>query len=240
MHRGGVQAARRSASTTYGRAAARELHQPHDLGEQRAFPDRGDLELQRRVEFRVPANTRSPGPAVAGTVSPVIRLVSSADVPSSTVPSTPIRSPAATRRSSRRDRGRRNRTAPAVGSSTVTARVPRARRRSAAARVPAGAPVEIAPDQQEEQQHDRGVEVDVRAAAAVSNRLMPLASRTPSEIGTSMLVRRLRSARARIEERPAGVQDRRQRDQRREPVQQVPRRRSHVLEVAGPDRPTTA
>ena len=62
------------------------------------------------------------------------------------------------------------------------------------ARAAARAPVEIAADQQEEQQHHRGIEIGVLAAADRLGRLIAAASETPSAIGTSMLVRRWRSA----------------------------------------------
>ena len=53
----------------------------------------------------------------------------------------------------------------------------------------------IAADQQEEQQRDGGIEVDLLGCrACVWYRLMAVASVTPSEIGTSMLRRRARSA----------------------------------------------
>ena len=59
----------------------------------------------------------------------------------------------------------------------------------------AGAMVEHAADQQEEQQRDGGVEIGVRAALrCVCARLMPVTRITPTLIGTSMLVRPWRSA----------------------------------------------
>ena len=116
-------------------------------------------------------------------------------------------------------------------------RVERQQPRRRPARAAPRAPVEVAPDQQEEQQHDRAVEIGVLAAARGLEQAHRQASTSPTVIGTSMLVRPRRSAcQAEREERPAGIDDRRQRDQRREPVQQRTRRLAHALGVAGPDR----
>ena len=53
VHRGGVQGGEAIGQHHVpGAPLLRELHQAHDLGEQRAFPDRGDLEPQRRVEVQ--------------------------------------------------------------------------------------------------------------------------------------------------------------------------------------------
>ena len=60
---------------------------------------------------------------------------------------------------------------------------------------------------------------------------------TPSEIGTSMLsVPRAHRAQRAAEERLAGIGRRRQRDQRRQPVEEIARLRRHVGDVAGPHR----
>ena len=100
--------------------------------------------------------------------------------------------------------------------------------------------VEHAPEQQEEQQHDGGIEIGVvRRAAASRTSDMPSASITPSEIGTSMLMRPARSARqALAEERLARIGRRRQRDQRREPVEEVARLVG-VMSVTLPDHTET-
>ena len=88
-------------------------------------------------------------------------------MPSSTVPSTPIRSPAATSTViPGATAASWNRTLPAVGfEHRHRARAEREQALRGGARVSAGAPVEIAADQQEEQQHDSRIEVDVRTAA---------------------------------------------------------------------------
>ena len=179
----------------------------------------------------VPAKTRSPGPTRCGTVSPVIRLrVELAGAAARRAPSTPIRSPAATSTScpaSQLLAGARCGSCRRAAS-TVTAAAFSASSRSAAERgAAAGALVEIAADQQEEQERDRRCR-NRRAGRRGWSRpgSSPGARITPSEIGTSMLVRPARSARAgRAEERPAGIGDGRQRDQRLEPVQQVARAR---------------
>ena len=60
-----------------------QLHQPDDLGEQRALADRPrPAPAAAAPRLIVPANTRSPGATRCGRVSPVIRLVSSSPAPS--------------------------------------------------------------------------------------------------------------------------------------------------------------
>ena len=90
------------------------------------------------------------------------------------------------------------------------------------ARLPARAMVEHAADQQEKQQRDRrSRNRRARRRGSVSARLMAVTRITPTLIGTSMLVRRCRSA-ARAERKNGmpGIGDRRHGDQRRDPVQQ--------------------
>ena len=97
--------------------------------------------------------------------------------------------------------------------------------------------VEVAADQQEEQQGHRGVEVGVFAAV---DRLEEAHARGEqhAERDRHVHVRppAAQGGEGGAEEGPAGEEDRRQRDQGREPVQQVAGRRSHVMEVPGPDR----
>jgi len=74
-------------------ARFRCLDQADAFGEQggRSGGGRGTASVAPR--FSVPANTRVPGLACTGSLSPVTRLASSVDVPRSTTPSMPMRSP---------------------------------------------------------------------------------------------------------------------------------------------------
>ena len=147
----------------------------------------------------MPANTRSPGATRCGTVSPVIRLVSSSPAPAVTravdadplagrdqdlLPGLELLRPDAA--------GGRRPAAPGVTAAAFSASS-----RSAAERaLPARALVEIAADQQEEQQRDGAVEIGVLGRRGWSRPgSSPGARITASEIGTSMLVRPARSAR---------------------------------------------
>ncbi len=156
-----------------------QLHQPDDLGEQGVVAGRAHGDLERRLEVDgagedagARADRRRHG--LAGD-----RLVSISLRPLLTLPSTPIRSPVATSTvcpassSSGRQRcgcGRR-------AASRVTA-LARERHQplDGRARHAAGAAVEVAADQQEEQQHDGAVEIGMLAAA---DRLEQATSRGP-------------------------------------------------------------
>ena len=108
------------------------------------------------------------------------------------------------------------------------------RRRTRLAACPA---VEIAADQQEEQQGDAGVEVDILAAA--HSLIEADAGGQDDGQGDrhvhveAAVAKRLQG---RGEERLAGVGNGRQRDHRRDPMEQAARARFHVGGEAGPDR----
>ncbi len=189
---------------------------------------------------RTPACRASPRPA-GFRRSPGWRRASRS--PRSTTPSTPMRSPVptSTRSPGATDCWLRRWMLPSGCKHRDIGGAQRQQLFGGGPRLAARAVVEHAADQQEEQQRDGGVEIGVRAAAAcVCARLMPVTRMHADadrhvHVGAPMAQRRSGGG----EERPSGIGDRRHRDQRRDPVQQVARRRPHVVQqaadLAGPD-----
>jgi hypothetical protein len=186
----------------------------------------------------VPANTWSPTCTALGSVSPVIRLVSLGDAgQNASVDADPL-AHARQHHHAWSDPRRRKRALPAVGvdhhhGAGVQGQQPLGGRAGPAAR-PA---VEITADQQEEQQHHGRIEVGVLAAAHGLEQAHGGRQHDPYRdrhvhVGAAAAQR----SPGRGEEWAPRIGDRRQRDQRREPVQQRPRRLAHALRVPSPHR----
>ncbi len=155
-----------------------------------------------------------------------------------TWPSTPMRSPTATstRSPTRARLAARRRQTPSA-SITATLALPSATICSTEERARPRATIEIAADQQEEQQRDRRIEIGVLAGI---HRLEQAHARDQADADGDRHVHvgaaGRKGCQRRAEERPAGIGDGRQCDQRREPVHQVAGRDPHALDMARPHR----
>jgi hypothetical protein len=173
------------------------LHQPHDVGQQRALADGQDLQAQRRLDVQragEDAVARADGgrQGLAGDEARVdLRRDEPAPPGRRRRCARPRRPGPSCRAGPARRAGRPPSLAVEHGDRGDAQRQQALGGRAGAA---AGEAVEVAADQEEEEQGDRAVEVGVGPPRIVSDRLIAVARTTPTEIGTSMLARPARSA----------------------------------------------
>ncbi len=177
-------------------AALGRLDQSHDFRQQRAFAGSSDADAQGGAEIDHAGEDPRARATACGTLSPVTSAASSVEgaLAHQPVGAQPLAG-GDQQHVARHQRIDAPRGGAALGQDDR--RGAGGERHQRAHRMPcpaAGPAIEIAADQQEEEERDRRIEVGMLLARHASCRLTRQASVTPIEIGTSMLVRPARRA----------------------------------------------
>ena len=221
-------------------ALFRSFGEPNDIGQHRPVAGRGDLDLDGPGEIDGAGMDRITGLngkscRFAGHQAGVDLRPAAADDAVGGQPLARRHRHAHARR--KFGRGNPARVPPVIADHRYAAILQRDQPGRGGLRLTPGAPVEKAPDQQEEQQGDRRIEIGMRPAAdrfpqADSGRQRHRERNRHVHVGPAGA----QGLQRRAEEGPPGPSQCRQGDQRREPVEQTAGLGRHAFGVARPDR----